>query len=132
MLDFLNIWLTKAEENLQAAQSEFGNRRYNSCANRAYYAEFHAAVWALSQEGIRPPGRDAYWGHGFVQAQFAGQLINRRKLYPSSLRSALQDLYRVREQADYQTLMIDEIRAYRAVRKARDLVQAVQERSNRP
>ena len=33
MLDLLNVWLTKAEENLKAAQSEFGNRRYNSSAN---------------------------------------------------------------------------------------------------
>lgn len=132
MLELPNIWLTKSEENLKAAQSEFGNWRYNSCANRAYYAAFHAAIWALSREGIRPPGQDRYWGHDFVQARFAGVLINRRKVYSTSLRSALTDLYRLREQADYETTMVVEIRAYRAVRKAKELVQAVQERSKTP
>jgi uncharacterized protein (UPF0332 family) len=59
MLDLTDNWLQKASENLQAAASELASQRYNSCANRTYYATFQAAIWALSQEGIRPPGRDA-------------------------------------------------------------------------
>lgn len=129
MLDLIDNWLQKATENVQAASSELAGQRYNSCANRAYYATFQAAIWALAHEGIRPRGQDRYWGHDFVQAQFSGALINRRKAYPASLRSTLTDLYRLRVQADYETTLVDEIRAYRAVRKAREFVNAVLERS---
>jgi uncharacterized protein (UPF0332 family) len=132
LLDLTDNWLQKATENLQAASSELASQRYNSCANRAYYAAFQAALWALSHEGTRPPRQDRYWGHDFVQAQFSGALINRRKVYPSSLRSALTDLYKLRVQADYETTLVDEIRAYRAVRKAREFVNAVLERSKSP
>ena len=131
MLDLTDIWLEKADENLQAASSELANQRYNSASNRAYYAAFQAAIWALSREGIRPPGRDGRWGHDFVQAQFAGQLINRRKLYPSALRSTLADLQALRERADYSTTMIDELRAHRVVRKATEFVQAIRPRRRR-
>ena len=33
-------FLAKAEENLAAAESELAHGRYNSCANRSYYACF--------------------------------------------------------------------------------------------
>jgi uncharacterized protein (UPF0332 family) len=32
------IYLAKANESLLTAESEFANGRYNSCANRCYYA----------------------------------------------------------------------------------------------
>ena len=131
MLDLTDNWLQKADENLQAASSELINGRYNSCTNRAYYAAFQAAIWALIREGIRPPGREGHWGHDFVQAQFAGQLINRRKLYPSALRSTLADLHALRERADYTTTMIDELRAHRILRRATEFVQAVHTRGRR-
>lgn len=75
----------KAWENLASAQSELVNNRFNACANRCYYACFQAAIVALIREGIPPRGTGG-WGHDYVQAQFAGQLIRRRKLYPASLR----------------------------------------------
>lgn len=81
----IQAFLTKAEENLASATSEFVNGRYNACANRCYYACFQAAIAALMQAGIRPPrGAQGAWGHAFVQAQFAGELVNRRKLYAAS------------------------------------------------
>jgi uncharacterized protein (UPF0332 family) len=83
------VFLAKAQESLAGAESEFTNGRYNNCANRCYYACFQAAVAALSRAGIRPSGQGAEWGHAFVQARFAGELINRRKVYPSSLRGFL-------------------------------------------
>ncbi len=67
------IYLTKAIESLLTAESEFANGRYNSCANRSYYACFQAAIAAILNEGIRPGGQ---WNHPFVQAQFVGVLIN--------------------------------------------------------
>jgi uncharacterized protein (UPF0332 family) len=64
MAEIDRVFWEKAQENLEAAQSEFINRRYNSCANRAYYACFQAAIYALTQAGLRP-SRDV-WGHDFV------------------------------------------------------------------
>jgi hypothetical protein len=46
------IYLAKAAESLLSAESEYVNGRYNSCANRCYYACFQAAIAALLQEGI--------------------------------------------------------------------------------
>jgi uncharacterized protein (UPF0332 family) len=63
------IYLAKASESLLTAESEYANGRYNSCANRCYYACFQAAIAALLGEGIRPAGQ---WSHEFVQAQFVG------------------------------------------------------------
>lgn len=49
-----DLFLEKALENLQCAESEFAAGRYNSCANRCYYRCFQAAISALLREGIRP------------------------------------------------------------------------------
>ena len=79
----ITIYLAKATESLLTAESEFVNGRYNSCANRCYYACFQAAIAALLHEGIRPRGQ---WSHAFVQAQLVGVLINQRKRYDPQLR----------------------------------------------
>jgi uncharacterized protein (UPF0332 family) len=121
-------FLQKAQESLDGAQSEYVNNRYNNCANRSYYACFQAAVYALSQAEIRP-ARD--WGHDFVQAQFIGQLINRRKMYSTALRQALIQNYRLREIADYSTDQISETRARRAVRRAEEFVEGIKQGGTR-
>jgi len=46
-------FLIKAKDNLNAAQMCFENGFYDSCANRAYYAVFHAAIAALADRGIK-------------------------------------------------------------------------------
>lgn len=119
-------FLAKAEENLTSAESEFEQGRYNACANRAYYAAFQAAIAALMGAGVRQP-RDR-WGHDFVQAQFSGGLVRRRRLYDPSLAEALTRLYRLRRQADYEPLGVGRIEVQRAVARARLLVGAVAER----
>lgn len=93
------LYLAKSAESLLTAESEFINGRYKSCADRCYYACFQAAAAALLHEGIRPRGK---WGHDFVQGQFVGQLIDRRKRYSSDLRQVLPDNQNVRDQGDYQ------------------------------
>jgi uncharacterized protein (UPF0332 family) len=125
MIELDYIFLEKAEENLAAAESEFANRRYNSCASRCYYACFQAAIYALAGAGIRPAGRAGDWGHDFVQAQFNGQLINRRKVYSPSLRNTLAENYAVRETADYKRDHVTEIKARRALRRTDEFVEAV-------
>lgn len=119
-------YLFKAEESLAGAASELANRRHQNAANRAYYACYQAAVAALHQEGIRAPGRR--WGHDTVQAQFAGELIKRRKLYPAELRDTFERLGELRQMADYGASPVLELPTVRAVRRANDFVASVRER----
>ena len=119
------IYLTKAYENLLTAESEFANGRYNSCANRTYYACFQAAIAAILTEGIRPSGQ---WNHQFVQAQFVGVLINKRKRYESELRRVLADNQSLRDKADYRPEFVTATQASRALRRTRQFVTAIRQR----
>jgi len=121
----ITIYLTKAEESLRTAESEFANGRYNSCANRCYYACFQAAIAALLAEGIRARGQ---WSHEFVQGQFVGVLINQRHLYETQLRRVLADNQHVREKADYRPELVNATQASRALRRTRTFVAAVRQR----
>jgi uncharacterized protein (UPF0332 family) len=118
-------YFDKAEESFAGAESEYVNSRYNNCANRCYYAAFQAAIYALVGSGIRPLGASDQWGHDFVQAQVIGQLVNRRKIYPTSLRNTLEQNYRLRETADYQRDHVTEVRAARAVRRTEEFLGAI-------
>lgn len=125
MIEIDRVYLEKAQENLAAAQSEFVNGRYNSCASRAYYACFQAAIYALARAGIRPAGHERYWRHDFVQSQFNGQLINRQKAYPATLRSTLTETYAVRVRADYMRDHVSEVQADRTMSKAEEFVDVI-------
>ncbi|HSH81138.1 MAG TPA: HEPN domain-containing protein, partial [Herpetosiphonaceae bacterium] len=119
MSDISDVFLSKARESLEGATSELVNGRYNNAANRAYYACFQAAIAALDLAGIQPGGERGTWSHSFVQGQFVGELINRRKRYPTELRDALTHTQAVREQADYRTTGVSYTQATRAVSRAR-------------
>ena len=119
------IYLTKAIESLLTAESEFANGRYNSCANRTYYACFQAAIAAILTEGIRPSGQ---WNHQFVQAQFVGVLINKRKRYESELRRVLADNQSLRDKADYRPEFVTDTQASRALRRTRLFMTAVRQK----
>jgi len=95
MIEQGTIYRDKTEESLAGAVSEYANGRYNNCANRCYYACFQIAVYALQDAGIAPTGTRATWGRGHAQLQatFARELINRRKVYPSALRNVLPRVY---------------------------------------
>ena len=121
----IKVYFAKATESLLTAESEFVNGRYNSCANRCYYACFQAAIAALLQEGIRPRGQ---WSHEFVHAQFVGVLINQRKRYDSDLRRVLADNQILRDQADYRAELVTPTQAGRALSRSRMLVNAVQQK----
>lgn len=125
MIDASAIFLAKAEESLAGAESEFVNGRYNNCANRCYYACFQAGIHALMQAGIRPPGRGSEWSHAFVPAQFDGQLINRRKLYPTELRGTLARSYLLREVGDYKSSLVSQTEAGRVLRRTRQFLAAI-------
>ena len=117
------LYLRKALESLAGADSEFANGRYNNCANRCYYACFQAAIYALQMEGFRASRGE--WGHDFVQSHFNGQLIHRRHLYPSTLRSTLSDNLEARLRGDYDSGGVTEVVASRALQRAERFVAAV-------
>jgi uncharacterized protein (UPF0332 family) len=123
VIELQRVFLEKAQESLESAEDDFEHERYNSCANRAYYACFQAAIVALAREGIRPPGEQ--WSHGFVQSRFAGELVNKRHRYPSSLRDALGDNVVLRQRADYRVQQVSQVQAERALRRARDFIAAI-------
>ncbi len=117
----------KAKENLTAAQICFENGLYNACTNRAYYAALHAAVAALAHRGIK---RDKI-NHGQVQADFSGDLIKRRKVYPAKFRSYLYDMQLVRNKADYSADNISRKRAGRWLARIKELIGLIKKESGR-
>jgi uncharacterized protein (UPF0332 family) len=123
MNDARDVFLLKAEESLSGAESEFANDRYNNCANRCYYACFQAAIAALLREGIQ--SRSEQWSHTFVQGQFVGVLVNRRKRYAAALRDVLARTLILRQSADYEPDQVTKLRASRALRRTREFVQAI-------
>jgi len=71
-----SYFFEKSIENLNAAELCFSNQYFNACANRAYYAVYHAAIFALSANGFK----DDQNGHEWVQRMFSGELVMRRKI----------------------------------------------------
>jgi uncharacterized protein (UPF0332 family) len=128
VIDAGESYLDKAKESVTGARVAYEAGRFNNSANRSYYACFQAAIHALILEGIRPPGGSTAWGHDFVQAQFRGQLVNRRHRYETALRDTLQDNYRMRVRGDYEARPVAEIQAARSFRRAERFVQAVVQR----
>jgi uncharacterized protein (UPF0332 family) len=121
----VEVYLAKAADSLAGAESKYANGRYDNCANRAYYSCFQAAVAALLRDGIGAPGQAAHWSHDFVQARFIGDLINRRKRYPSTMRETLIQGLELRRTADYKMQRVSGIRASRGLARARTFVAAV-------
>jgi uncharacterized protein (UPF0332 family) len=120
------LYLTKAEESLRGAESEYTQGRYNNTANRCYCACFQAAIAALSHAQIGPRGGPT-WGHAFVQAAFVGQLINQRRRHPATLRQVLARNLTLRHTADYDEDTVTPIQATRALQRTRDFVAAIQQ-----
>lgn len=125
MAEPFEVYLAKATESLESAQADLAADRYNSSANRSYYACFQAAVAALLRAGIRVHTPDGELRHGTVQALFVGQLINRRHHYPSEFRTTLTDNRDLRDLADYTRTEISQLQARRAVRRAERLISAI-------
>jgi uncharacterized protein (UPF0332 family) len=120
-----DIYLGKAAESLAGAESEIASARYNNSVSRSYYSCFQAAIHALLLNGVRPRSAQDQWGHDFVQAQFVGLLINRRKLYSADLRQTLFRNLSLRHEADYGRTMVTQLEASRALRRSRQFVDAV-------
>jgi len=121
-MDYKN-WLDKANENLAAAQLCFDNGHINACANRLYYAMFHAGIAALVKHGLLRP--DARVGHDWLQTNFSGQLIKHRKVFPAKFKSYLSVAHLVRSTADYRMASVSKDTASRELKKAKEFVNAI-------
>ena len=109
-------YMAKSRESLASANADLETGRYNSAANRAYYAAFQAAVALLIENGVRPHGGS--WEHKFVMGEFSGTLVRRRKIIPSQHRGVLERLLESRVRADYRAESISRSDARRLVREA--------------
>jgi len=114
------LFLAKARESLASAEADLQAERFNSAANRAYYAVYQAAVSLLIWHGIRPRGRS--WEHRFVMSEFSGKLVARRKVVSGQLSGKLELLFTTRLVADYDQESVSRRQADRAVREARHFV----------
>lgn len=117
--------MERAIESLDGATSELVNGRRHNCASRAYYACFQAAMAALLRFDLVEPESRPGLGHAAVQALFARELIQRRKVLPAELRRTLPELIGVRQAADYWATGVSEREAGRALARARAFVDAV-------
>jgi uncharacterized protein (UPF0332 family) len=111
----------KSQENLEAAQILFEQKLYNASANRAYYASFQTAVAALASQGVKSDKNS----HSWVQANFNGEFIRKRKICPGRLKSYLPDLLSVRNRADYKSESISRKAASKQLIKAEEFVKTV-------
>ena len=106
--------------------SELVNARYNNCVSRTYYSCFQPAITAILRVGGGPSGERGRWAHELVHGQFVGELINRRKRYPSELRDVLARNLELRQAADYKVERVSRAQAERALRRTHQLRDAVQ------
>jgi uncharacterized protein (UPF0332 family) len=116
------VSLIKSREFLQVAELCLERGYYNSTANRAYYAMFHAATTALEIAGL---GRET-WSHSGLQSTFAADLIKRRKIYRQLLARYLYDAHRFRLRADYSQTSVSKRQARQTLRWAKEFLEDVE------
>lgn len=119
-------FLSKAKENLTAAELLFDRSLFNASVNRAYFAAFQMAIAALADKGITSDDNDHKW----VQSAFSNELVNRRKIYPGKFRSYLSDMQSVRNDADYRFIATSKKIAERQLSKAKEFLNIIEKEFN--
>jgi uncharacterized protein (UPF0332 family) len=112
-------FILRAKENLKIAEIALENDCYNASANRAYYSAFHAAIASLFSIGLTPA-----MDHKVVQILFTDNYFNRRKILPSKYKSYLNDLQKIRNDADYKN-GINKKTAKQQLKEANELVELI-------
>ena len=118
-------WLDKATENLTAAQLCLDHGLFNACANRLYYAMFHAGAAALLKNGFKPASEKI--GHEWLQSNFSGQLIHRRKIFSGKFRPFINDAYWLRVAADYKADFVARKTVLRQLERAKEFIHAIKQ-----
>lgn len=119
----LQNWLEKSLENLATAQWCLAQGHFNACANRLYYAMFHAGAAALLRHGVMPPKEKVE--HDWLQANFSSFFIHRRKILPAKFQPYLWDAQAVRIIADYRFYSVSKSVASRELKKAVEFVNTI-------
>jgi uncharacterized protein (UPF0332 family) len=117
------VYLTKARNSLRTAQRAYEEGDFDSYASRAYFAVFQAEIAALIK---LTEFRQEQWRHDRVQAEFNRRLIHARKLFPASLRSIHYDLVGIRYTADYSDQILSARAAEQCLRRATELLTAIE------
>ncbi|TAE30324.1 MAG: HEPN domain-containing protein [Candidatus Kapaibacterium sp.] len=121
-------FIARAKENILDAEIAFNGGRYNACANRAYYAAFHAAIAALKHFGHTPPSID----HSPVSGNFSKYLIHERKVFPSTITNELKEIMKIRGKADYSETGIGKQLAAAQLKRATIFVHLVLQKIEEP
>jgi hypothetical protein len=123
----VGIYLAKAEQCLAGAQLAVDHGQYNNAANRAYYAAFQAAIAGLIWERVAPP-TPRYWSHDFVLQEYCRRESARAPSFVPGSGTVLKALQDERLKADYEVELLGRPSGERALRLAREFVDAVRER----
>jgi uncharacterized protein (UPF0332 family) len=115
------MFLERALEALEAAQTCLEKNLAHSATSRAYYAMFWAAQAALARVGIQR----SEWSHPALQASFVNELIRRRKLYSALLGPYFNRTLQLRLDADYRLKGVSRKQAAQAVRWAEEFITAL-------
>lgn len=118
-----HLWIEKANENLASAHLCFEQGYFNACANRLYYAMFHASIAALAKAGVLSMNKRI--GHDWLQANFSSQLIQQRKIFVAKFRSYLPEALRIRVVADYEATTVSKSIAASQLKKAKEFVETI-------
>jgi uncharacterized protein (UPF0332 family) len=118
-----HVYLAKAKNSLGTAQRAYEQGDFDSCASRAYFAVFQAEIAALIK---LTEFRQDQWRHDRVQEEFNRRLIQARKIFPASLRSIHDDLIGRRHLADYADQHVSVRTAEQCLRKAAEMLTAIE------
>ena len=117
------VYLAKARHSLRTAQSAYEQGDFESCTSRAYFAVLQAEIAALIK---LTEFRQEQWRHERVQAEFNQRLIQARKAFPASLRSIHDDLIGRRHTADYTDQHVSARLAEQCLRRATEMLTAIE------
>jgi len=118
-------YVEKSHESLKSARILFEAECFNSCINRLYYAMFQMAVAILIKFGIKSP-KESEYGHAWVQAALAKELIYRRKLIPGKFSSYLPSMMELRREADYKETSLSKKRTERGLKHGMEFIQILE------
>jgi uncharacterized protein (UPF0332 family) len=118
-----HIYPVKAKNSLGTAQQADEQRDFDSCDSRAYFAVFQAEIAALLK---LTEFHQEQWKHERVQAEFNQRLIQARKAFPASLRSIHDDPIDRRHTADYTDQHGSLRLAEQCLRRATEMLAAIE------
>ncbi|MFQ5823872.1 MAG: HEPN domain-containing protein [bacterium] len=117
------VYLTKAENSLKAAQLCYENGLFDDAVSRAYYSILRASIALLVNLGFVPETKRI---HHWVQAVFPRECVRRRKIVPKELVAYFTELHNERDIADYQTKFLSKKSAEKSIKKSHIFISVIQ------